>query len=200
MLTKLRARFKVLFDGIAKYLVRLGVKPTHVTICGLILSLLAAVIAYITKNTLIPIALIVISAFSDALDGSIARLTSSMSPLGAFLDSVCDRVSDVAYALVMVFVHIDYVLVLLFMATSLLISYLRARAEALGIKMEGIGIMERAERWLVVVTSLVLVTFSLTNIANTVVGIALILNTVTIVQRGTEVWRRLKVGQPGSSP
>ena len=193
MLTKLRARFNRLFYSVAKYLANIGVKPNHVTISGLIISLLSPFIVYFMyRSAFLALVLVALSALCDVLDGAIAKLTESVTPLGAFLDSISDRVSDIAYSIMLLILGMNAILVTIFMSTSLLISYIRARAESLGIKLEGIGIMERAERVLAVLLILLIMAISEVTAAHIVMLIVSILNVLTILQRGMKVWRSMK--------
>lgn len=95
--------------------------------------------------------LLLLSGFFDVVDGSVARVTGKSSKKGAFLDSTFDKVAETA-----VFVGIaasglaDPVWCIIALATSLLVGYTRARAEALGVELKGVGIGERAERLLII--------------------------------------------------
>jgi CDP-diacylglycerol--glycerol-3-phosphate 3-phosphatidyltransferase len=99
--------------------------------------------------------LILLGGFFDILDGRIARLTSLGSKFGAFYDSTLDRVSEIVVFLGLLSLYNDYrlelgdvgmiYLIMLAMAGSLMISYTRARAEALGLDCK-VGLMPRAER------------------------------------------------------
>ena len=202
MLTKLRTKFNKLFYAFAKYLVIVGVRPNHVTILGLIISLSSPFIIYfVHRSAILALILVALSALCDVLDGIIAKLTKSATPLGAFLDSVSDRISDVVYAIILLILGIDAFIVMIFASTSLLISYIRARAESLGIKLEGVGIMERAERVLAVLIILIIISMGNVTVAYIATLIVSILNVLTILQRGMEVWRSMKrSSRHGSSP
>ena len=99
--------------------------------------------------------LILLGGFFDILDGRVARLSSLGSKFGAFYDSTLDRVSEITVFLGLLSLYNDYrlelgdvgmiYLIMLAMAGSLMISYTRARAEALGLDCK-VGLMPRAER------------------------------------------------------
>jgi CDP-diacylglycerol--glycerol-3-phosphate 3-phosphatidyltransferase len=99
--------------------------------------------------------LILLGGFFDILDGRIARLTALGSKFGAFYDSTLDRISEIVVFLGLLSLYNDYrlelgdvgmiYLIMLAMAGSLMISYTRARAEALGLDCR-VGLMPRAER------------------------------------------------------
>lgn len=83
----------------------------------------------------------------DALDGSVARLRGMVTRYGAFLDSVGDRISDAALVLALYFLGCNFFLVYLVTSLSLIISYTRARAEALGVGgLSEVGFMTREFR------------------------------------------------------
>jgi CDP-diacylglycerol--glycerol-3-phosphate 3-phosphatidyltransferase len=106
-------------------------------------------------------ALFVIGSVLDILDGALARSRGTGSPFGAFLDSTVDRVGEgfMISAIGLVFMRHDqmWALALAFAAVagSFLVSYTRARAEALGLKGD-VGFGSRAERVVVITTGLVL--------------------------------------------
>jgi archaetidylinositol phosphate synthase len=91
-----------------------------------------------------------ISGFFDVVDGSVARAMKKSTTKGAFLDSNIDKVSE---ALIFIGIAIgglsNPILAMIALSTCILVSYLRARAESLGIDLKGVGIGERAERLLI---------------------------------------------------
>ena len=97
-----------------------------------------------------------LSGFFDVLDGAVARATGRTSQRGAFLDSTLDRVSEVVVFLgILVGGYVSPFLVLVALSLSLLVSYTRAKGDALGVNLAGIGVGERSERLIVlIVTSL----------------------------------------------
>jgi CDP-diacylglycerol--glycerol-3-phosphate 3-phosphatidyltransferase len=129
---------------------RIGVTADTLTAIGLVISVAAAV-AIATGRLIWGVVGVVAAGVSDLLDGSIARGSGQASPRGAFFDSVADRVSDAVLLGGVAWYLADespYLPVLAFAvaASSMLVSYERARAEALGIDARG-GLMERAERF-----------------------------------------------------
>ena len=107
-------------------------------------------------------ALILLGGVFDLLDGAVARRTELASPFGAFYDSTLDRFSEIVVYLGLLSLYNDYRLelgdvgmiyaVLLAMAGSIMISYTRARAEALDIPCS-VGLMQRAERVILIGTA-----------------------------------------------
>ena len=94
---------------------------------------------------------LLLSGFFDIVDGSVARITKQMSKKGAFLDSIFDKIAEVAIFAGIAFGQLaDSFWSLVALGMSLLVSYTRARAESLGGKLKGVGIGERAERLLII--------------------------------------------------
>lgn len=96
-------------------------------------------------------ALLLLSGFFDVVDGSVARITKRTSNRGAFLDSTFDKIAEVSIFVGISFGRLaDPILCMLALGLSLLVSYTRSRAETLGVRLQGIGIGERAERILII--------------------------------------------------
>jgi archaetidylinositol phosphate synthase len=95
--------------------------------------------------------LILISGFFDVIDGSVARATKQTSIKGAFLDSSFDKLSE---SIIFIGIAIgnlaNPILCMIALSLSIIVSYVRARAESLGVELKGIGIGERAERLLII--------------------------------------------------
>lgn len=185
----LRARFKGVLEPIAGFLNSLGLKPNTVTLLGLFGTIIGSVFlasGHITVGGLI----ILVMAPIDALDGTMARLRGESSQFGAFVDSVTDRYSELAIfgGLLIYFTQQqDWVgigLTYLAAAGSVLVSYIRARAQSVGYETK-IGIFSRVERFFVLVPCLV---FNLPLIA--VGAIALFAN-ITAFQRILHVRRQV---------
>jgi len=131
-------------------------------------------------------ALLLISGFFDVIDGQVARITKSTNR-GAFLDSVFDKIAEVAIFLgILVGGYADGYLVLLAITLSLLVSYTRARAESLGVKLQGIGIGERAERLLVIAI------IGMIGFMDYAIYIVIIIASITLIQRIIVAARKLQ--------
>jgi archaetidylinositol phosphate synthase len=130
-----------------------GLSPNFWTGVGIAFAF-ASAIAYglnIEFALIIGGVLLLVSGFFDIVDGQVARVTNKTSKKGAFLDSIFDKIAEVSIFLgILIGGFAEPYLVLLAITLSLLVSYVRARAESLGIKLQGIGIGERAERLLVI--------------------------------------------------
>jgi len=192
LLTKFRGAAKPVLHKLGAYLARKGIKPNYVTVTGLLISLCVPISAYLQGPTLLIPILIVVSSILDLVDGAIAKAASLRSSFGSFLDSVCDRVSDACYLLALGILGLNNTLIIITLSASFLISYMRAKAESLGLKMEGVGLMERGDR---VVITLVISTLTVTGFkvyANYLLIISLLLCLVTVLQRGIHVWHKLR--------
>jgi CDP-diacylglycerol--glycerol-3-phosphate 3-phosphatidyltransferase len=147
-------------------LARTRVTPDALTVAGVTLCAISAVLVYFEyRNEILffwlGAALFVAGSLLDILDGALARQSGKGTPFGAFLDSTLDRVGEglVLGAIALVFSREGNEIALGFavaaVAGSFLVSYARARAEALGLKGD-VGIGSRAERVVVITVGLVL--------------------------------------------
>ncbi|MEE8240730.1 MAG: CDP-alcohol phosphatidyltransferase family protein [Nitrospirales bacterium] len=139
---------KYLIDPVARLLVWVGLSAPTVTVSGLLLVVSGAVILGL-GHPVTGVILIGLGSLLDGIDGAVARLTGTASDRGAFLDTVSDRIGELAmFGGVAWFVAEDATLVLLTVITlgnSMLIPYIRSKAEAAGGEGKG-GLMGRAER------------------------------------------------------
>ena len=143
-----------LIEPIVEWFIRRRISPNVITTVGTGFACLAAVI-FATGHISTAGWTLGLTAFFDVVDGTVARRTNQSSVFGAFYDSTLDRVSDGALFAGLTFfyasasAHRSMTMVTIAMtgliATSLT-SYTRARAEALGVDMKGIGMLERPER------------------------------------------------------
>jgi CDP-diacylglycerol--glycerol-3-phosphate 3-phosphatidyltransferase len=147
-------------------LARTRVTPNALTTSGVTLCAIAAVLVYfIPRDELLfawlAAVIFVIGSILDILDGALARAGGKTTPFGAFLDSTTDRVSEgfVLGAIALVFFQRGEIVPLAFaiagIAGSFLVSYTRARAEALGLRGD-VGLGSRAERVVIITAGLVL--------------------------------------------
>lgn len=153
MLNNLRHSLQPYLEKIGSGFAATGLSPNFWTGVGIAFAF-ASAIAYglnIEFALIIGGVLLLVSGFFDIVDGQVARVTNKTSKKGAFLDSIFDKIAEVLIFLgILIGGFAEPYLVLLAITLSLLVSYARARAESLGIKLQGIGIGERAERLLVI--------------------------------------------------
>jgi CDP-diacylglycerol--glycerol-3-phosphate 3-phosphatidyltransferase len=142
------------FQPIIDTLVSRRVHPNVLSTIGFLITLTSA-FAFHSHHVRTAGLLILLDGSFDLFDGRVARATGLASRFGAFYDSTLDRISEVAVYLGILSLYNDYRLelgdvgmiyaIMLAMAGSLMISYTRARAEALGIDCK-VGLMQRGER------------------------------------------------------
>ncbi len=132
------------------------INPNTITIFGLLLSLVSAVL-FAEREIFTAGAFLLAGGFFDALDGLVARENNRTTKFGGFLDSVSDRFADAAviigamYGGLTAFYIIPYWFVgALALVGSFMVSYTRARAEAAGAE-ASVGMGERAIRMLIIV-------------------------------------------------
>ncbi len=190
MLTKLRPIAKNIIRPIALFFVKIGASPNHVTVLGLIVALMVPILFYYNQEV-IAILLFAISSLLDAVDGEVARITGKKTKFGAFLDSTSDRIEDSSYIISLYILGINCLIVSILLISSIIISYTRARAEALDVKMEGIGIIERAERLILIFIILILLCINQLTMALIIAYVLIILSIITIIQRIVHVYKVL---------
>ncbi|MEM2281284.1 MAG: CDP-alcohol phosphatidyltransferase family protein, partial [Candidatus Bathyarchaeia archaeon] len=141
------------------------------------------------------IVLLLLSGYCDMLDGALARLCQKTTPFGGFLDSLLDRYADAAvYAGIMLGGFCTFHWGLAALVGSLLVSYARARAEAASVKMEGVGLAERAERIIIIAAASLIEIFWKSALEAGVVVLAVLAN-LTVLQRGYYAYKALKKGE-----
>lgn len=138
-----------------------GLTPNALTIIGLLLNCVVAVI--IGRGFLLLGGILVLAAgLFDLLDGAMAKITDRVTPFGSFLDSTLDRYSEVIlYGGLLVYIlstpdaKVGAILIHFTICGSILVSYARARAEALGYKLQ-VGLLARPERIIILAAGLIL--------------------------------------------
>jgi len=177
-----------LTDPFVRRLDALGVTPNQLTLLGALGNVAAAVLA--GRGDFLAAGIVVLFSSSlDLLDGALARATNRATPFGSVFDAVLDRVSEgaVFFGLIVFFSANDdrdnILLAAAALGGSLLVSYVRARAEIIGVNLRE-GLFTRAER--VIVLSLGLIIDQVT-IALWILALAA---NLTAAQRLYLVWRR----------
>jgi CDP-diacylglycerol--glycerol-3-phosphate 3-phosphatidyltransferase len=173
---------------------KLHLTPDAMTISGVVLNLVASVIIGFGHLLLGGIVFLMAGLF-DMLDGALARYMQKTTKFGALFDSVSDRVTEGALFLSFIFItgvgvwpfSVAWELVLIFLAMigSFLTSYIRARAEGLGIDCT-VGLFTRPERVIILALGLL---FSQVFVA---LAIVVVLSFVTVGQRFVFVWRHAR--------
>ena len=158
--------------------------PNQLTTAGFLLNVVAGVLIY-QERWVWAAVVFVVGSVIDALDGALARAHGKMTPFGGFLDSTLDRMSEgvILGAIGLVLAAQGHTLALACVFVSLvgsfLVSYTRAKAEALGLKGD-VGLMARAER---IVLLAVALPFAGLGVLPYVIYVLAVLTTVTVIQR-----------------
>jgi CDP-diacylglycerol--glycerol-3-phosphate 3-phosphatidyltransferase len=157
---KLQKGIYKVINPLVRGLIKIGFTPNLVTVTGLVLNIMVAIVfikgaeqgnrgdlSYVGWAG----ALILFAGLFDMLDGQVARLGNMSSSFGALFDSVLDRYSElimflgICYYLVSHHYFISSLAAFIAMIGSMMVSYIRARSEGLGIQNSG-GLMQRPER------------------------------------------------------
>jgi len=153
MLNNLRGILQPILEKIGKAFASTGLSPNFWTLIGLVFALVSALVYGLDLEfgLIIGGILLLVSGFFDMVDGQVARITGKTSKKGSYLDSMFDKIAEVAIFLgLLVGGYAEPYLVMLAITLSLLVSYARAKSDVLNIKLQGVGIGERAERLLVI--------------------------------------------------
>lgn len=180
---------------IAELLARTSISPNTITWLGFLVTLGAAALI-ITGHLFAAGFVVLIAGFLDMLDGALARHTNQASRFGALLDSTLDRLSDGFLLLSILVLYllreqspIEAFIVVLALIGSLLVSYIRARAEALGLKCQ-VGLFTRAGRVTVLALGLLLSQIDYALI--TALVIIVLFSFITAGQRLLYVWQQTR--------
>ncbi len=185
-----------LTQPMAQLLAKTSITPNAITWLGFLLAVGAA--ALITTEHLFAAGFVVlIAGFFDILDGALARRTNQPTHFGAVLDATLDRLAEAALLLgiIVLYVRGGFIIGILLagvaLPSSLLVSYIRAKAESLGLECQ-VGLFTRAERVVVLALGLLL---SQIDYAFLVIALAIIVvfSFFTIGQRLIYVWQQTKI-------
>jgi len=180
---------------VASVLAKMGISPNAITIAGLIGAGISGYIIAV-GNLWVGGIVMLVAGILDLFDGALARATGRASRFGALLDSVVDRLSEIVVLLGLLIYYLGassstgVVLVYLAVTCSVMVSYLRARSEGLGIENRG-GIMTRPERVALLGIGLIVahwVPFFMLAVLGLIAALALF----TTGQRLFHTWRSLR--------
>ena len=180
MLNNLRGTLRPALEKVGKGFAATGLSPNFWTVVGLVIALSSAVVygMGVEFGLIIGGILLLVSGFFDMVDGQVARVTGKTSKKGEYLDSMFDKMSEVAIFLgILVGGYAEPYVVLLAITLSLLVSYARAKSDLINIKLQGIGIGERAERLLVIAI------IGIVGFMDYAVVIVIIIAGITLIQR-----------------
>ena len=180
MLNNLRDALKPTLEKLGKAFASTGLSPNFWTVVGLVIAFASAVVygLSIEYGLVIGGILLLMSGFFDMIDGQVARVTGKTSKKGGYLDSMFDKIAETTIFLgILVGGYAEPYLVLLAITLSLLVSYARAKSDSLNIKLQGVGIGERAERLLVIAI------VGIIGFMEIAVLIVVIIAAITLIQR-----------------
>lgn len=191
-----RASVAKALQPLGERLARAGVSPNAVTVAGTVGAMAAAVAFFGRGQFFLGTVVITIFVLFDLVDGALARARGTSSPFGAVLDSTCDRIADAAIfgALAWWFAGTGdspalLLAALLCLALSSLTSYVKARAEGVGLRCD-VGIAERAERLIIVLVGTGLDGLGVPFVLAAALWLLVAASALTVIQRVLEVRRQ----------
>jgi len=185
-----------LTQPVVRLLAKTPITPNAITWFGFFLAAGAAALI-ITGHLVAAGFLVLVAGFFDILDGALARYTNRVTNFGALLDSTLDRLAE---AVLLIGILVLYareqslapiIIVCVALLGSVLVSYIRARAEALGLECQ-VGLFTRSER--VFVLTLGLLLSQIANALLIALAIIVVFSFFTVVQRLIHVWQQTKTG------
>ena len=194
MLNKLRSQISSALSPMARAIASSGISPNQLTVLGFIASL-ASACAFFSSLQLWGGAILLLSGFFDIIDGAVARASGKVTKWGGVLDSTLDRYSDlVILGAILISGLCDPITGVMAMIGSVMVSYVRAKGDLEGVKMTSVGIMERAERMVILAIAAIV---GYTWVA---VLILAVLTHVTVAQRLYHVKKSLSQTDPRALP
>lgn len=190
-----RASVSRVTDPIGARLVRAGLTPNAMTVIGTAGTVVSAVVFFPLGKLFLGSVLVTLFVLFDLLDGSMARTSGQVTPFGTVLDASCDRIADGVlfaciawWALVVAHDRLTGAAALVCLVAAQVISYVKARAEAEGLKGDG-GLVERAERFIIALVGTGLQGLGVPYAAVVALCVLAVLATVTVAQRLMSVQR-----------
>jgi len=189
--TRFADKFRGRLGGVGRVVARTNISPNALTFIGLALNVVvAAIIA--SGNLMLGGVMLLLAGGWDVLDGAVARATNQITRFGAFLDSTFDRYADavVLGGVLIYFTRTDagtlpIVMTYTAIVGSLIVSYVRAKAELIGIR-GNVGFAQRLERVLILAAALLL------SRPEWGVWILALLTQITAAHRLIHVWRVIR--------
>jgi phosphatidylinositol phosphate synthase len=194
---RLKEAGRALLAPLVRLAQRRGITPNRVTVIGFAVVVVAAVLVALGQLVAGAVVL-VLGSLLDAVDGALARATGSSSAFGSFLDSTLDRAAEaILYVgLIAYFLRLDadpigpVLLALAALCGSFMVSYTRAKAEALGVS-ASVGLAPRTERLVLIVAGIGLAGLGVAIGLIGAIGVIAALSTATTIQRIWHVQREI---------
>ncbi len=184
---------KELIRGVLRPLTRkiTYINPNTLTLLGLLLAF-ASAIFFAMREVLLAGVFLLASGFFDVLDGEVARENNRITRFGGFLDSICDRFGDAAIIIGAMYGSLaslspfpEWFIGVMAIVGSLMVSYTRARAEAVGAN-ASVGVGERAVRMMIIVLG------SFLDMVNWAILLVAVISFITVFQRIAYVGKTLR--------
>ena len=192
MLTRIKQRLEKIVEPLGDLFVALGLSPNQITVLGFLLGAIAVATLVAAGSFPIFLCLFASAGLMDTIDGYVARKTNRATSFGAFLDSTLDRATDALTVLPLYTAGLTNTYEALLLVTGeFLVSYTRARAESLGVKMAGVGLAERAERLIAKVAIYLLLALNHRALAYILFWALVAATYYTVAQRITHAYKTL---------
>ena len=195
--SKARDIGKLIATPFAKIFIKLGFSPDLVTLFGTLGVVVSSIIFFSQGEFLLGSILFAMFVGLDAVDGTVARLLNRNSKWGAFFDSVLDRIADgvVLGSLAFYFANageeIYFILSLIALLASEIVSYTKARAEGLGLNCDT-GLAERPERVMIIIGGTFLTGLGINPALDISIWLLTIVSIITVIQRMNFVLKQTK--------
>jgi CDP-diacylglycerol--glycerol-3-phosphate 3-phosphatidyltransferase len=197
-MTKLNLTRKNIAEYITKPIVSIVAKtpltPNIITWIGFVITIVGGVLI-ITEHFLAAGIIVLVAGLFDMLDGALARATGKITRFGAILDSTLDRLSEAISLVTLLVVFLkngqetESILSTAALVGSLMVSYIRARMEGLGIECKA-GLFTRPERVIILALGLMLSQFD--NALLITLAVITFFSWITVIERMAYAWRKLK--------
>jgi archaetidylinositol phosphate synthase len=186
MLSRIQFMVEGFFQSSSKFFHELGLSPNGLTFLGFLLSIVVSLFYWgglAGWEWGAAVLVFVVAAYFDAVDGAMARRYSKVSKFGGVLDSVLDRIGEIAlYSGLLAGALVPLWVGLWALTAAFMVSYVRARVSAEGVSLKGVGIAERPERLLILLVATLFSPLSNTILPFAVFLIAL-LSSFTVLAR-----------------
>jgi archaetidylinositol phosphate synthase len=198
MLSKIQFLVEGFFQSSSRFFHKAGLSPNSLTVLGFLLSVVASTLYWGGLSGwewAAAILVLLVGSFFDAVDGAMARKYARVSRFGGVLDSVLDRLGEIAlYSGLIAGSLIQPWIGIWALSAALMVSYVRARVSAEGVTLKGIGIAERPERLLILILATVFWPVSHAVLTGGVLLVA-VLSSITVVTRVYRASRILSKSQ-----
>lgn len=185
VLNRLRSAVSRATRPFASAIARSGIPPNLITFLGFLVSL-AAAYAFYRSMPVLGAVILLLSGLFDVIDGAVARASGKVTKWGGVLDSSLDRYSDLAVlGAIAISGLCNPIVGVAAMIGSVMVSYVRARGEVEQVRMSAVGLMERAERMVLIAATAIL------GILDIGMLLLALLTNITVLQRLYHIWRSL---------